>query len=135
MAITQTAANVAVTSDTITTLVQVGETVTQGQPGYRNTSDQKYYQCDANDTAAKAVCAGIFMTPATAAGYALLATDGQVNLGATLTVGMPHVLSTTKGGIDEVGSLASSSYVTTIGIAITAALFDIQIHVSGVQKP
>lgn len=133
--ISQTAANVAASSNTVVTLAQVGEAVTQGQPGYLNTSDNKYYRADANDTAAKANASVIFLTPASTDGYSLIATDGYVNLGATLTVGQIYVVSTNVGAIAPYSDLSTGHYVTILGVAITAALLDFTPVVSGIQKP
>lgn len=137
--ITVTAANVAMGASTLRTrVVQVGEAVTQGQPGYLHT-DSKYYQTDA-DVAASSVAAGVFLTAATTNGYALLALPDSepgralVNLGATLAVGTVYAVSATKGGIAPIADLASGDYITVLGVAVTAALLDLQIVVSNVAK-
>ena len=133
--ISQTAANVkAGASSTRVQLVQGGETITQGQPVYL-ASDGKYYQTDANDTAIKAQAKGIAVTPAATDGYFLMANDGLVNLGATLAVGQVYVVSATKGGIAPYADLTTNDYVTILGIATTTALMEINIIISGVQKP
>ena len=132
--ITVTAANVAATSNTVTSLVQVGESVTQAQPLYLYTTDNKYYKADA-DVLATSKAAGIALTPASTDGYVLMATDGLVNLGATLTVGQVYVASTTAGGIAPYSDLATGDYVTLLGVATTAALLDLQLHVSQTAKP
>ena len=130
-----TEANVkAGSSATRVQLVQAGEAVTQGQPTYL-ASDGKYYQTDANDTAIKAQAKGIAITPASTDGYFLLTVDGLVNLGATLAVGQVYVCSATKGGIAPYADLTTNDYVTILGVATTTALLDINLLVSGVQKP
>lgn len=130
-----TAASVALTSDTTYALVQVGEAVTQGQPGYLKSSDNKYYKADANVTSAEANALGIFMTPASTDGYAVFATAGNVNLGATLTVGQVYVVSVTAGGIAPYSDLSTGHYVTILGVAVTAALLDLVPNASGIVKP
>lgn len=133
--ITQTAANVAAGSSTTRVqLVQAGEAITQGQPVYL-ASDGKYYQTDANDTAVKAQAKGIAVSPASTDGYFLMAVDGLINLGATLAVGQVYVVSATKGAIAPYGDLTTNDYVTILGVATTTALLDINILISGVQKP
>lgn len=132
--LSQTAANVKLKSDSTLRIGQAGESLTQGQPIYINTG--KWYRCDANDTAAKAVCAGIVMTPAATDGYFAYAPPGtSVDLGATLTVGETYVVSATVGAIAPIGDLASASYVTTLGIATTTSTLVFNPQVSGVQKP
>lgn len=139
--ISQTAANVAIGgANTPTRLVQFGEAVTQGQPVYQSTADSKYYQCDANDGVAKAVAAGIAITPAALDGYGVIAvpasTPGKslVNLGATLAVGTVYAVSATKGGIAPIADLSSGQFITVLGVATTTALIDLQIVVSNTAK-
>jgi hypothetical protein len=133
--ITQTAANVAAgSSATRVQLVQAGETITQGMPVYL-ASDGKYYQTDANDTAVKAQAKGIGVSPASTDGYFLMAVDGLINLGATLAVGQIYCVSATKGAIAPYGDLTTNDFVTILGIATTTTLMDINIVISGVQKP
>jgi len=134
--LTQTAANVAAGgASTSIALVQAGEAITQGQPVYQDSSTLKYLQCDANDTAAKAEAKGIALSPASTNGYFVLAKSGPVNLGATLAVGTLYVVSSTKGAIAPITDLGSSDYVTSLGIATTSALLNLDISISGVQKP
>ena len=133
--ISQTAANVkAGSSTTRAQLVQGGEAITQGQPVYL-ASDGKYYQTDANDTAVKAQAKGIALSPCGIDGYFLMAVDGLVDLGGTLAVGQVYCVSATKGAIAPYGDLTTNDYVTILGIATTTALLDINLVVSGVQKP
>ena len=141
--ISQTAANVGVGSLTATTrILQVGEAVTQGQPGYRSATDSKYYQADANDGAEKADVVCIFLTPASTNGYSLAliappsgAISNLVDLGATLAVGTAYYLSNTKGAIQLESDLVTNDWVTFLGIAKTTALLDFQPRATGVQKP
>ena len=134
--LTQTAANVAAGgASTVIALVQAGEAITQGQPVYQSSTTLKYLQTDANDTVAKAEAKGIALTPASTDGYFVLSKSGLTNLGATLTVGTLYVVSATKGAICPIADLATNDYVTTLGIATTSALLNLDISVSGVQKP
>jgi hypothetical protein len=135
-----TAANVKLGAQTTPTKVaQYGEAVTQGQPVYKFT-DGKHYRCDANDGVAKAVCAGIALTPGSTDDYGLIAlpssTPGRslVNLGATLTVGTVYAVSATVGGIAPQADLTSGQFITTLGIATTAALLDFQVAVSNTAR-
>jgi hypothetical protein len=131
-----TAANVALAgSSALTRRVQVGEAVAQGQPGYYVGSENKYYQTDADDSATKADAKCIFLTPAAADGYAVICESGEVNLGATLTVGTTYVVSATKGGIAPIGDLTTDDYVTILGIATSASTLQLDIQAGGVQIP
>jgi hypothetical protein len=126
-------------STTPTRVVQVGEAVTQGMPLYFAT-DGKWYQCDANDTAAKAVVGAIALSPAATDGYCLVAlpatTPGVsiVNLGATLAVGTVYAVSATKGAIAPIADILSTQFVSVIGIATTTALLDFQVSISNTAK-
>lgn len=117
--------------------VQVGEAVSQGQPAIRNATDGKYYQGDANDADLDDV-AGIFLTAAGVDGYALLGLpDSDINLGATLTVGVMYYLSETKGGICLYSDLTGGNvaYVTPLGTAISTSLLRFNPQTTGIQKP
>lgn len=142
--LTVTLADVGVGSSTCkvkATPVQVGEAVDQGQPLYLDTTDSKYYRCIANGTVTQAETEYIAMTAASADGYVIVAEPGTspgeslVNLGATLVVGTCYAVDTTAGGIIEVQNVASGAYVTTLGIAVSAALLDFQIQASRETKP
>ena len=134
--LSQTAANVTASTGASIGEVIYGESVTQGMPLYKNTTDGKWYQCDANDTAAKAVCGAIAATPGVTDGAGYVYLPGTlVNLGATLTLGVTYILSATKGAICPTTDLASASYLTVLGVPITTALMKFQPIVSGVQKP
>ena len=137
--VSQTAANVKLKgtsfSDNTTRPRQAGEAITQGMPYYISTSDSKAYKADANDTAAKAVAAGISLTPASTDGFFIGCEGGPIDIGGTLVVGTQYVVSTTLGGIAPITDLTTGHYVTTLGIATTSSTLNLNIDVSGVQKP
>jgi hypothetical protein len=135
-----TAANVAIASlTTPTRSVQYGEAVTQAQPLYRST-DGKWYRCDANDGAAKAVCGGIALTPGATDGFGIIALPGTspgqslIIIGATLSVGMQYAVSTNVGGIRPITDAGSTQFVTTIGTAISATVLDFVVTVATVAR-
>lgn len=133
--LTQTAANVGLAgSGAVVRAVQVGETITQGQPLYLKTSDNKYWRCD-SDAEASAVVAGIALTPGTADEYVVIGTAGPIDLGATLTVGELYCVSTNVGAIAPIGDLTTGDYVSIIGAADTTGKLTMAIHVTGVAKP
>jgi hypothetical protein len=116
--------------------VQVGESVTQGQPGYQLASDSKYYQTDANVSATTARAVGIFLTPASTNGYAVFAEGAglTVNLGATLTVGETYCVSATKGAICPIADLTTGDYPCIIGTAATTSTLVTVFSFAGVAK-
>lgn len=117
------------------TTVQVGEAVTQGQPGYPSTADNLYYQTDANLSAAAAAATGVFLTAAATSGYAIFAQRGSYIPGATLTVGQTYCVSRTKGGICPIADLTTGDYVTILGVATTTTALTLAINASGTPKP
>jgi len=131
--LSQTAANVKLMSATQVTVGTAGEALTQGQPVYLSAS--KWYRCDANDTAAKAVAAGIVLTPAATDGIVVIAPNGaSVDLGATLAIGTTYAVSATVGGICPIADITSGQYPTILGTATTAAKLPLSIIVGTVAK-
>jgi hypothetical protein len=139
--LTQTRANVAMGSqNTPTRLVQYGESVLQGQPLYRDELSGKYFRCDANDGAAKAVVEAIALTPGAADAYGLVALPSSVpgrsliNLGATLVVGTHYAVSATVGAIAPIADITSTQFPAIIGPAVSTSLLDFQPSISTVAK-
>jgi hypothetical protein len=131
--LSQTPGNVKLVAGTAALVGTAGEALTQGQPAYE--ASGKWYRCDANDTAAKANCRVIVLTPAATDEQVVLARAGSdVNLGATLTVGTVYVVSANVGAIAPVADLTTNDYVTILGVAKTAAVLAFSPVVSGVQK-
>lgn len=134
--LTITAANVALGgSGTSVRVVQVGESVTQGETGYLNNTDNKHYLADADDSETTANADCLFLSPASADGYAVAVFSGPVNVGATLTVGEQYYVSDTAGGIKPAADLATGDFVTLLGIATATNVLDLSINASGVQVP
>lgn len=128
-----TAANVALGSSSTTyRRVQYGETVTQGQSVYLKAADNKWWKADANATeSAGSGGVGVAITPGSTDGYGIVATEGLVNLGATLTAGAPYFVSSTAGGICPAADLSSTEYTTYLGAATSASLINLKPHASG----
>ncbi len=112
-----------------------GETLTQGQVIYF--VGGKAYKSDANDGANnKSLVEGIVIQPCAADGTVIYALPGAIiDLGATLTVGLPLFLSATAGAICPYTDLVSTDYVTFHGIPKTASQFLFDPVASGIQKP
>jgi hypothetical protein len=131
--LSQSAVAVKLMSATQVTVGTAGEALTQGQPVYLSAS--KWYRCDANDTAAKAVCAGIVLTPAATDGVVIIApNNATVDLGATLAVGTTYAVSATVGGVCPIADITSGQYPTILGTATTAAKLPLSIIVGTVAK-
>lgn len=111
-----TAANVKWVSGVPPKTVRAGETITEGMPVYRLTTDNEHYKCDA-DNDASSEFAGVALTNAVDGRDMLIAPPGAViNVGATLTAGTIYSLSTTAGGVAPETDLAAGDYVTILYI-------------------
>ncbi len=129
-----TAANVKIKAATTTTrIVQFGETMTAGQAAYLKSSDQKYWKADANGSADTAAAKGVVLVGAAGDAYGLIVESGPTDLGATLTVGVPYIVSTTAGGIAPASDFAgyTSSWLTHLGYATATSTIDIRPFVTG----
>lgn len=133
--LTQTWANVVPDNDAAKIRGDSGEQLTAGQPVYRNAADGRFYRTDADDTEAKAACVGICQNSPTNVQPCAIQTAGDIDLGATLTVGETYVVSAQTGKIAPIGDLGSGDYVTILGVATAADNLKIGLVVSGVQKP
>lgn len=122
------AASVAIYSGT------AGGTITAGQAVYKDLTDSnKLKACDA-DVAASAVCAGIALNNASSGQAVHYMSEGDLNPGATVAVGVPYFVSTTAGGICVLGDLATGDYITYLGTGTTTSNISVKIHVSGAAK-
>jgi hypothetical protein len=136
--LSQTPGSVALGTTKATVAVgKAGEAITQGMPIYKSSSDDKWYQCDANVSATVVAATAIALTAASADGYFVYQTgkDQYVNLGATLTVGETYVVSRTKGAICPIGDLISGDYPWVLGVAYSASLLKTIYAGAGVAKP
>lgn len=131
--LTQTPGNVKLVAGTAALVGTAGESLTQGQPAYE--ASGKWFRCDANDTAVKANCRVIVLTPAALDEQVVLARAGsEVNLGATLAVGTVYAVSANVGAIAPVADLTTGDYVTILGVAKSTSVLAFDPLVSGVQK-
>lgn len=120
-----TAANVrAASANTKIRVIQLQATTTAGQALIKLASETKYRLADANsgtDGAEYAGLNGVFIAinGGAADEYVAVVSEGDVDLGATLTVGQVYGLSTTPGGIAPVSDLVgyTTSYMRIIGQA------------------
>lgn len=114
-----------------------GGTITAGMPVYLDSSDNQLKPADADNSEATAAVVGIALHGASDGQPLEYQSVGNVTLGAgaSLTVGEIYVLSGTAGGIAPEGDLATSDYVTVLGVATSASVLKLGIIVSGVQVP
>ena len=114
-----------------------GDAVAAGQSGYLDSTDgNRVKLADADNTAATAEAVGVAVNSAPKAGQPVsYLTLGDLTVTSGVTVGEIYVVSGTAGGVAPEGDLASSDYVTILGIGKTATSIAVKVHVSGIQVP
>jgi len=135
--LSQTSASVSAVSGEVSVQdVTAGATIVAGNTVYLDTSDSnKAKLADANSTAATADVEGIALNGGASGQPIRIAISGEMDVGATLTVGKIYVQSGTAGGIMPVDDLASSDYVTIIGVADATDNLLLSLKTSGAQVP
>ncbi len=113
-----------------------GETITAGQPVYRHPTTRKFMKADADSaTAAVREPVGIAAHGASDGQPLAVQTDGEINLGATLTVGEIYCLSDVAGGIRPEADNGTGDYVVVLGVAKTTAILKLGIVNAGSAVP
>lgn len=117
-----------------------GATIAQGKCVYLDTAATpnvwKLAQAITSAALAGGDGVGIALNSAASGQPIRVQTDGSINLGATLVVGQVYAVSAANaGGVAPYSDLASTNYVTLLGVATTAALLKMQPLQSGIVKP
>lgn len=128
--LTITAANV-LRPDTLSVIDSqhiAGGTITQGQPVYMDTSDSNKLKAARANAATTDYVFGIALNAASSGQHVTVLREGNITIGATLTVGQTYVLSAAAaGGIAPISDLVSTNYVSILGVATTASNLKVQI--------
>lgn len=131
-----TAANVVAGSNAKKLPGTAGATITAGQTLYRAAATGKLLPADADSATAEVrTPVGIALNGAADGQPVDYIYEGDVNLGATLTVGEIYVQSDTAGGIMPEGDLEAGDYVTVLGVASAANNLKMKIIASGAAVP
>jgi hypothetical protein len=130
-ALTVTAGNVIPASTARTQQVTAGETVTAGMPVYKKAADSKYYKA-ADTSAALANASGIALNGASAGQPLGIITEGDLNPGATVAVGVIYCVGDAAGAIAPSADIGAAEYVTIIGIGTTTSNISVKFQVGGV---
>lgn len=135
--VTVTAANVAKGSNSIVQNGVAGEAIDIGEVVYLDTDDTWKLAATTSAVTAGGNGIGIAVTAAAADGQPIqVQTGGDINPGATLTVGEIYVVSTNAaGGLAPEGDNGSTDFVTVLGVASTASNLKLKPIVSGAQVP
>lgn len=132
--LSQTAGSVVAPSSTRTAVGVAGGVITAGMPVYADASDSgKLKAADNNVSAALANVIGIALNGGSSGQPITYAYEGDINLGATLIVGETYIVSDTAGAIAPVADI-STNFVTVLGVARTAALLQLKINATGIQR-
>lgn len=132
--LSQTAASVVdSTNAIIESRFRFGGTVVAGTPVYLSAANT-WIAADNNVTAVEAGSngIGIALNGGGSGQLADVQTGGDINIGATLTVGETYVVSATAGKICPVADI-STNFVTVLGVAISSTILRLKPIVSGVQ--
>lgn len=130
--LTITAANVLKGTGAIISTANAGETITQGQPVYINSSDKEAYRADADASLAAAAAVGIALNSASNGQPIKYQTGGTITLG-TGTEGVVYCVSATAGGIAPVSDLTTGDYVTILGVGNDASGLIMNLNATGFQ--
>lgn len=114
--------------------IVLGEAGTAGMPVYRLTSDQKAYKAEC-DNADHDDVAGILLANGGAGQVVPMMYDGDLTIGAAVTMGGLYLLSATAGKIMPASDLASTNYLTVLFFAISATKVRLMLRTTGLQKP
>lgn len=103
-----------------------GGTITAGQSVYLDPSSNTIKLADAITSATTAACVGIALNGASTGQPLTYQTSGNINIGATLTIGAVYILSgANAGGVAPVADLTSTWFPVVLGIAQTAGILTI----------
>lgn len=128
-----TAANVLPGTDAYWETGTFGAAVTAGQVVYKLSTDNKFYPAEC-DTLAKIDAFGIALVGGSAGQPAVIQKRGSITIGGTVVVGTIYCLSATLGGICPNADLASTNYVTVIGVGISATVIQLALNTTGIAK-
>ena len=140
-------ADISVTSTAVVTVSgntvegTAGEAIDAGEFVYKKVSDSKYYlaDCDATAVAADAQSdnvVGMALCSSGASQPIKIQTSGSVTINAVLTAGTVLYLSNTAGKVTATYSdIASTDWLTTLGVPSSATVINLDINRTAIQKP
>lgn len=105
-------------------------TITAGQLVYLTTSNT--WNLVDNDAAATSTVGGVALHGSLAGQPLAVQSAGNINLGATLTVGAIYGSSSTAGAIAPVSDHTTGDYVSILGIGISASILQMTRVNSGI---
>ncbi len=109
-----------------------GEAVTRGAPVYEKAADGKAWLASCESTSAIAAAIGICLNDAAASQPVRVMTSGTLAFGAILTAGTTYCVSA-SGKICPQVDLATSDFVTRLGIATSTGNLVLSVYATGVE--
>jgi hypothetical protein len=121
--LSQTAASVAASTNAIIDRrFLAGGTITAGMPVYLSAANT-WIAADNNVSAVEAgsLGVGIALNGAASGQPVAVQTGGDINIGATLTAGVPYIVSAVAGAVAPITDI-STNITTVLGVAISASI-------------
>ena len=134
-AISITAANVIKSTGAMVETGISGATITAGQLVYKKASDSKFYLADGDSVSVAADAEvdnvhGIALHGASASQPLTVQKSGNITIGGTVAVGEVYALDCVAGGIIPESEIATTDYVTLVGIGVSATVIKMAINVT-----
>lgn len=133
--LTITVASVAPGSTAQTANGIAGATITAGAGVYIDTANSNVIKPALATSLLASTLAGIALHGALTGQPITYIAAGTYTAGATVAVGTTYVVSATSGLLCPVADLASTNYVSHVGIATSTTVINVQRNNSGVQVP
>ena len=118
-----------------------GEAIDAGEFCYKKASDGKFYLADCDAAAVAADAQSDNVIGMALCGYGVsqpikLQTSGSVTINSVLTVGTVLYLSNNAGKVTATyGDIASTDWLTTLGVPSAATVIDLDLNRTEIQKP
>lgn len=134
-------ATAVVTVSGSTVIGTAGEAIDAGEFVYKKASDSKYYlaDCDAAAVAADSQSdnvVGIALCSSGVSQPIKIQTTGSVTINSVLTAGTVLYLSNTAGKVTATyADIASTDWITTLGVPSAATVMALDINRTAIQKP
>ena len=136
-ALSITAANVAASTGAKIAAGTGGETFVQGKSMALNATTGEWMlgQCDGTTSEAGLSGVGVALNAGGDGQPIDVQTEGEITIGATVTVGAIYCLGATAGDIVPFGDLVSTNKITILGVGISTAKIKLLPIYSGVAVP
>lgn len=123
-----TVANVVAGSNAVKETGIAGETITAGQPVYKDAASKRFMKADSNSAVPGAsVAYGVALHGSLLYQPLTVQKSGDITIGAALTAGSAYYLSETAGGIQPVADVGAGENVCVLGFAKSTTVLALDI--------